>query len=131
MKFLSLFPFLLIAWMMLIFAYESYRDESIGGAIFSLILAGIATYWGIKKYRDNQYNKSDLPNLLAANIGLLPLLYSNLILMPIILAGKEINESGMVYVLVMIYSPMMYVGSLVPIMLFDSLRKKYLQKKRS
>lgn len=129
MKLLSLFPFLLVAWAMLIFAYESYMDESIGGTIFNSVLAMVTIYWGIKIYRGKQHNKSNFPNLIAANIGLLPLLYSNLIFMPIILKGREINESGMVYVLVMIYSPMMYIGSLIPIMLYVGLRAKYMKGK--
>ena len=123
MKFLSLFPFLLVAWALLIFAYESNMDGAVGGTIFNLVLTGIAIYWGIKRYRENSHNTSDPAKLIALTIELLPLLYANLILMPIILTGKEINESGMVYVLVMIYSPMMYIGSLVVLMLYAELKK--------
>jgi len=124
MKFLSLFPFLLVAWALLIFTYQSYMDGAVGDIIFYLVLAGIAIYWGIKRYRKNSHNTSDSAKLIALAIGLLPLLYANLILMPIILAGEKINESGMVYVLVMIYSPIMYIGSLVVLMLYFKLKKK-------
>jgi len=126
MKFLSIFPFLLIAWTMFIFAYESYHDESYGSMFFYSILVGIFIYLAKNKYKKNQENKLDTTNIIAINIGLLPLLFSNLVLLPIMLQGKAINESGMVFVLVLIYSPIMYGGTLVVLRVYS-----YLTKNRS
>jgi len=113
MNFFYIFPFLLIAWTMSIFAYQSYTDESYGGIFFYLILAGIFIYLAKNKYKAVQEKKYDIAHIIAINIGLLPLLFSNLTLSPIILQGKAINESGMIFVLVLIYSPIMYVGTLI------------------
>ncbi len=63
-------------------------------------------------------------HMIAINVGLLPLLYANLLLSPIVMQGRAINESGMVFVLVLIYSPVMYVGTLVPLMLYAIWKKK-------
>lgn len=126
MKFLSIFPFLLAAWAMFIFVYESYNDESYGSIFFYSILVGIFIYLAKNKYKANQENKLDTTNIIAINIGLLPLLFSNLVLLPIMLQGKAINESGMVFVLVLIYSPIMYGGTLVVLRVYS-----YLTKNRS
>ena len=125
MKFLYAFPFLLVAWTMFIFAYESYKDNASGGIIFNAILLLLFIYLAIKRYRTFQDKKLDIGNIIAVNIGLLPLLYSNLLLTTIVLQNKAINESGMVYVLVLIYSPMLYIGALVVIQLYASLRKRF------
>jgi len=51
MKFLSIFPFLLVAWTMLIFIYQNYSDESYGGIFFYSILVGIFIYLAKNKYK--------------------------------------------------------------------------------
>ena len=124
MNLLYIFPFLLIAWAMSIFAYQSYTDESYGGIFFYLILAGIFIYLAKNKYKAVQEKKYDVANIIAINIGLLPLLFSNLMLSPIILQGKTINESGMIFVLVLIYSPVMYGGTLIILNIYTYLKKK-------
>jgi hypothetical protein len=123
MKFLSIFPFLLAAWAMFIFVYESYNDESYGSIFFYSILVGIFIYLAKNKYKENKLYTT---NIIAINIGLLPLLFSNLMLLPVMLQGKAINESGMVFVLVLIYSPIIYGGTLVVLRVYS-----YLTKNRS
>lgn len=129
MRFLYAFPFLLVAWTMLIFAYESNKDSDMGSIIIYAALALLFIYLAIKRYRAHKEKKPDIGNIIAINIGLLPLLYSNLFLTPIMLQGRDINESGMIYVLVLIYSPMMYIGTLVIIKLYESFRIHYKQKR--
>ncbi|WP_457747776.1 hypothetical protein [Sulfurimonas sp.] len=119
MKFLSIFPFFIVVWTIFIFAYQSYNDESYGDIFFYLILIGILLYLVKNKYKAIQEKKLDVMNTIAINIGLLPLIFSNLVLLPIILQGEAINESGMVFVLVLIYSPMMYIGSLVVLKIYS------------
>jgi len=126
MKFLSIFPFLLVAWAMFIFVYQSYNDASYESVFFYSILVGTFIYLAKNKYKATQEKKLDITNVIAINIGLLPLLFSNLVLLPTMLQGKAINESGMVFVLVLIYSPMMYVGTLVVLKIYS-----YLIKNRS
>jgi hypothetical protein len=123
MRILYVFPFLLVLWTMCIIAYEDHKDESFGGIVFCLLIVTIFVYWAVKKYREPSKKKLDVANIIAVNIGLLPLLYSNLLLTPIVLQGKEINESGMVYVLVLIYSPLLYGGSLLAMVIFGNLVK--------
>ena len=124
MKFLYIFPYLLVAWTMLIFSYQSYTDESYGGIIFNLILFGIFIYLAKNKYKAIQEKKFDVTKIIAINIGLLPLLYSNLVLSPIILQVEKINESGMVFVLVLIYSPIMYIVTLGVLRVYSYLKNK-------
>lgn len=109
---------------MFIFAYQSYTDESYGGILFYLILVGIFNYLAKIKYKAIQEKKYNVINIIAINFGLLPLLFSNLMLSPIIWQGKAINESGMIFVLVLIYSPVMYAGALMLLTLFAYLKKK-------
>jgi len=93
---------------MLIFSYQSYTDESYGGILFYLILIGTFIYLAKNKYKAVQEKEHNLTNIIARNVGLLPLLFANIMLSSIILRGEAINESGMIFVLVLIYSPMMY-----------------------
>ena len=127
MKFLYTFPFLLIAWATFIFAYESNKDDDIGGMVLYASLTALFIYLTIKRYKTYKDKKLDITNIVAINIGLLPLLYSNLLLTPIMLQGRGINESGMVYVLVLIYSPVLYIGALVVAKLYESLTKRYIK----
>ena len=121
MKFLSIFPFLLIAWTIFIFVYQSYTDKSYAEMFFYFILFGIYIYLAKNKYKVIQEKKLDIINIISINIGMLPLLFSNLVLLPIMLQGKAINESGMIFVLVLIYSPMMYIGTLVVLRIYSYL----------
>jgi|GEM_PF-2137179 len=123
MKFLSIFPFFLVVWTSFIFIYQSYSDESYGDIFFYSILVGFFIYLAKNKYKAIQENKLDITNIIAINIGLLPLLYSNLVLLPIMLQGKAINESGMVFVLVLIYSPMLYIGTIIVLKIYSYLTK--------
>ena len=124
MNFFRFFPFFLIAWTMSIFAYESYSDESYGSIFFYLMLASIFIYLGKNKYKVVQEKRYDTVNIIAINIGLLPLLFSNLMLSPIVLQGKAINESGIIFVLVLIYSPIMYAGTSIILNIYVYFKKK-------
>ncbi len=124
MKFLYAFPFVLIAWTMFIFAYVSKKNQIYVDTLLYAIFSILFLYLAIKRYRNYKIDKPDIANTIAINIGLFPLLYSNIVLTPIILQGKGIHESGMVYVLVLIYSPVMYIGTLVIIQLYKSFFKK-------
>ena len=130
MKFLYAFPFILVAWTMFIFAYESDKDHMNIDIVANTAFTILFIYLAIKRYRTFEDKKHDTANIIAINIGLLPLLYSNLLLTPIMLQGKGINESGMVYVLVLIYSPMLYIGALVVLKLYETF-KSYLKKRGS
>jgi len=110
MKLLSFFPFLLTSWTMIVFSYESYMDNTLIDSIVYFLTAVVLLYYGVQ--RSNKKPK-DRGRLIALNIGLLPLLYANLLLLPLMFKGSPINESGMVYVLVLIYGPIFYIGALV------------------
>jgi len=96
---------------MLIFAYKSYNDGSYLSTIFYLILAILFGFLGKRKHQNIKTSKHKIKDIIATNIALLPLLYANLFLSTIVAQAKPINESGMIYVLVPIYSPMLYIGS--------------------
>lgn len=122
MKFLYIFPYLLVVWTMFIFSYQSYTDESYGGVLFYLILIGTFIYLAKNKYKAVQEKKYNLTNIIAINVGLLPLLYANLMLSPIVLRGEAINESGMIFVLVLIYSPIIYAGTSIILTVYSYLK---------
>ena len=124
MKLLYAFPFVLIAWTMFIFAYVSKKNQIYVDTLLYAIFSILFLYLAIKRCRNYKIDKPDIANTIAINIGLFPLLYSNIVLTPIILQGKGIHESGMVYVLVLIYSPVMYIGALIIIQLYKSLFRK-------
>ncbi len=124
MKLLYAFPFALIAWTVLIFAYASKQNQIYVDAFLYAIFSLLFIYWAIKRYRNYKVDNSDIANTIAINIGLSPLLYANIVLTPIMLQGRGIHESGMVYVLVLIYSPVMYIGALVVIQLYKSFFRK-------
>lgn len=124
MKFLYIFPYLLVVWTMFIFSYQSYTDESYGGVLFYLILIGTFIYLAKNKYKAVQEKKYNLTNIIAINVGLLPLLYANLMLSPIVLRGEAINESGMIFVLVLIYSPIIYAGTSIILTVYSYLKNK-------
>ena len=124
MKFLYIFPYLLVVWTMFIFSYQSYTDESYGGILFYLILIGTFIYLAKNKYKAVQEKKYNLTNIIAINVGLLPLLFANLMLSPIVMQGEAINESGMIFVLVLIYSPIIYAGTLIILTLYSYLKNR-------
>lgn len=94
---------------MLIFSYQSYTDQSYIGMIVYILLCGLFIELAKHKYKTAAANTyADANIFIALNAGLLPLLYSNLFLSQIIWQGENINESGMVFVLVLIYSPIMF-----------------------
>jgi len=124
MKFLYAFPFVLIAWTMFIFAYVSKKNQIYVDTLLYAIFSILFLYLAIKRYRNYKVDKPDIANTIAINISLFPLLYSNMVLIPIMLQGKDIHESGMVYAVVLIYSPAMYISTLVIIQLYKSLFRK-------
>ena len=124
MKLLYAFPFVLIAWTMFIFAYVSKKNQIYVDALLYAIFSILFLYLAIKRYKNYKIDKPDIANTIAINIGLSSLLYSNTVLTPIMLQGRGIHESGMVYVLVLIYSPIMYIGVLIIIHLYKSFFKK-------
>lgn len=109
---------------MFIFSYQNYTDESYGDVLFYLILIGTFIYFAKNKYKAVQEKKYNLTNIIAINVGLLPLLYANLMLSPIVLRGEAINESGMIFVLVLIYSPIIYTGILIILTVYSYLKNK-------
>jgi len=125
MRFLSTVPFLLISWTMFIFGYQNLHDKSYGYTFLYTVLGIICIYIAKNRYKTTQ--KKPL-NIIAVNIAMIPLLFSNITLSPMILQGKPINESGMIFVLVLIYSPVIYVGTLfiVKVYLYFTDNKKLL-----
>jgi len=110
MKLLSFFPFLMGTWALFVFAYESYMDKYFLDLIGYLFATVILLFYGAKYIKKQ---KRSLYSMIMLNIGLLPLLYANLIVLPLMLQGKPINETGMVYVLVLIYGPIFYIGAMI------------------
>jgi len=98
------------SWALFVFAYESYMDKYFFDLTGYLFAAVVLLLYG-SKYIKKQ--KRSLHSMLMLNIGLLPLLYANLIVLPLMLQGKPINETGMVYVLVLIYGPIFYIGAMI------------------
>ena len=109
MKILSFFPFIITAWALLVFAYESYLDRYFIDFVGYLFAAIVLLLYGVRYIKQ----KRPLHRIIALNIGLLPLLYSNLIVLPLILQGKPINETGMVYVIVLIYGSIFYIVAML------------------
>ena len=108
-----------MCWTMLIFAHEDYIKSSYVGMFISLIIFSVFIYMLIKKYKNYRKKKNDYIYSISLNIGLLPLLYSNVFLTPYFIASKPINESGMVYVLVLIYSPVFYISAFIPLIIYS------------
>jgi len=98
------------SWALFVFAYESYIDKYFLDLTGYLFTAVTLLFYG-SKYIKKQ--KISLHSMIMLNIGLLPLLYANLIVLPLMLQGKPINETGMVYVLVLIYGPIFYIGAMI------------------
>jgi membrane protease YdiL (CAAX protease family) len=111
MRVLNIIPYLLLSWTMLIFAYESYNDKYYLPMLFYLALAILFGFLAKRKYQNIKTSKHKNRDIIVTNIALLPLLYANLYLSTIVAQAKPIDESGMIYVLVPIYTPMLYIGS--------------------
>ncbi len=123
MKLLTAFPLILPAWALLIFAYQSYNDAAFGGMLFSWP-SPQRFAMALRRYKGVQKETFDKINAITVNTGLLPLVYANLLLSPIVLQGNQINDSGMVYVLVLIYAPFLYAESVLVQVLGSRLMKR-------
>ena len=122
MKLLYITPVLFIIWTLLILSIEAFYDEAYVAIIINFIIIGVLIKIA-KNYKTmDTYKKL---NIIAINIGLLPLVYANLLLTNILLQGNEINESGMAYVIVLIYSPIFYVISLSILMTYRFIREYF------
>ena len=119
MRFLNIIPYLLLSWTMFIFAYESYNENSYLSTIFYLVLTILFGFLAKRKYPNLKTSKHEIRDIIASNIALLPLLYANLYLTTIVAQAKPINESGMVYVLVPIYTPMLYIGTHIILLIYS------------
>ena len=110
MQLLFFLPFLMVSWALFIFAYESYMDKYFLDLAGYLFAAVALLLYGLRHIKKKERSPQ---SMIMLNIGLLPLLYANLIVLPLMLQGKPINETGMVYVLVLIYGPIFYIGAMI------------------
>ncbi|WP_324172019.1 hypothetical protein [Sulfurimonas sp.] len=126
MKFLYSSPYIIIAWTMLILVHESYiKNKPYDAGIFiSSILFIIFIYLAIKKYKQKIEHYHNHNNIIAINIGLIPLIFANILLSNIVLKGTMINENGMIYILVFIYSPVLYAVTLIGLTVYKYLKDK-------
>ena len=126
MKFLYSSPYMMIAWTMLILGHESYikNKPQDAGIFISSILFIVFIYLAIKKYKQNFEHYHNYNNIIAVNIGLIPWIFANILLSNIVLQGAMINENGMIYILVFIYSPVLYAVTLIGLTAYEYLKNK-------
>ncbi len=123
MQFLSAFPFILIAWTLTIFAYESYKGNLPIDTLIYCSVVFLILHFALRRYRDYDKRRSESARIIALNIALSPLLYNNLIITHSMLQNHVINETETVYIFVMVYSPILYIGVLVLIEIYKYLSK--------
>jgi len=82
------------------------------------------SYLTIKKYKQNFEHYHNYNNIIAVNVGLIPLIFANVLVSNIVLQGAMINENGMIYILVFIYSPVLYVVTFIGLTLCEYLKNK-------
>ena len=124
MKFLYIFPFLLISWMMLIFANDNYLHDDYAETVFYLFLASLFIYLAQRRYRFAHKKQYDIAHVIAMSVGLLPLFLSNLFSSLMTLQEEKLLDSGMVYVSVLIYFPSMYIITFVIIKIYLYLKRR-------
>jgi len=96
------FPALVIVWTMLTLLSQGFEVPSFVIMIIFLFVAK-------KYYREKPKTNKDKASAIALNFAVLPLILINGIFLPYLLQGKRIGESGMAYLLPMIYSPIIYL----------------------
>lgn len=67
--------------------------------------------------------KTTITNI-SFNVALLPLLFGNALLTQSVIMGDKITDSGMIYLMVPIYSPILFVASFAFLKIKEVLTKK-------
>jgi len=111
-------------WTFLIFLQQdSYSHgfiTALGNNILFIVLFGGLAYTYYGKVTKTKNIKA---RAIALNIAILPLAFINILFMPKVIVGDKIGESGMAYLLPMIYSPMIFIIVWIIAYIFISYKK--------
>ena len=119
------FPNLIIAWTFLFFLIQdSFLSETtLSSAIITdLTFIAIFMFIAIKYYKKTPNSLRASASVISYNISIIPLLFINISTLPYFF--KSIGSSGLIYLLPMIYSPIIFIVSFFIIYFI----KKYKQK---
>lgn len=108
------FPAIVLAWTMLVFILQNPRLNSLFEIALLIVFLWIAKKYYNKKPKDIWHKMSGV----AYNIAILPLLFINIQILPHVLNGEPLGDAGMVYLLPLIYSPVIYLVSLLIFYIF-------------
>jgi len=104
-------PNLIIAWTMLFF----FVNDTASGKVIDTVIFIIFILIAKKYYGKKPKTIWDRSSAIAFNLAILPLLIVNIMTFPYFISGQSIGASGMIYLLPMIYSPPIYVISVLVI----------------
>jgi len=107
--------------MLFFFVNDTSSGKVIDTIIFIVFILIAKNYYGKKP--KTLWGKS---SAIALNLAVLPLFIINIMTLPYFFSGENIGASGMIYVIPMIYSPPIYVVSVLVIYVV----RKYLMKSR-
>ena len=120
------FPNLIVAWSFLFFLIQDfflsgtiYTNATIIDATFIAVFIFIA----IKYYKKTPSSLKESAYIISYNISILPLLIINISTLPYFF--KSIGSSGLIYLIPMIYSPIIFVVSFIIVYLIKKYKEKF------
>ena len=119
------FPNLIVAWTFLFFLIQDFfiSDTIHTNAIITdLTFIAIFIFIAIRYYKKTPNSLKESAYIISYNISILPLLVINISTLPYFF--KSIGSSGLIYLIPMIYSPILFIISFIIVYLV----KKYKQK---
>ncbi len=120
------FPNLIVAWAFLFFFIQDFfQSDSIhtNGIIIDLIFIAIFIFIAIRYYKKTPNSLKESAYIISYNISILPLLVINIGTLPYFF--KSIGSAGLIYLIPIIYSPIIFIISFVIVYLIKKYKQKY------
>jgi len=120
------FPNLIVAWAFLFFFIQDFfQSDSIhtNGIIIDLIFIAIFIFIAIRYYKKTPNSLKESAYIISYNISILPLLVINISTLPYFF--KSIGSAGLIYLIPIIYSPIIFIISFVIVYLIKKYKQKY------
>ncbi len=111
------FVFFNLTFCVLIFIHQlilGYEDiSSIPSIAIGLLIMGILINLGIRNYKKKINTVFEKVLAIAINIGVLPILFVNVYSSKFLIYNEYMNEEGMIFVIPLIYTPMLSMSSFI------------------
>lgn len=120
------FPNLIVAWTFLFFFIQDFFQSDIihtNAIIIDLIFIAIFIFIAIRYYKKTPNSLKESAYIISYNISILPLLVINIGTLPYFF--KSMGSSGLIYLIPMIYSPIIFVVSFIIVYLIKKYKEKF------